>query len=92
MLHPLAHRTGLRYDYAVIRPMWKRDKAVLRLEKYLENWMELHPDDIEPRGVSSSRIVCEDVSQIPDEKLSDMLDDLHCELIPEDCEEEDGNA
>lgn len=32
-LHPLANRTGLRYDYAVIRPLWDENKngVVLRL-------------------------------------------------------------
>jgi hypothetical protein len=38
---------------------------------------------------SKSRIVSEDVTDIPDEKLCEMLDQIHCELIPEDCEEEE---
>jgi len=88
-LHPLANRTGLRYDYAVIRPLWVNDRVVLRLEKWLENWYELYPDDLEQMGVSKSQIACEDVTTIPDEKLVEMLDDIHYELIPEDFEEEE---
>jgi hypothetical protein len=88
-LHPLANRTGLRYDYAVIRPLWFKDRVVLRLEKWLENWYELYPDDIELMGVSKNQIACEDVSTIPDEKLAEMLDDIHYQLIPEDFEEEE---
>ncbi len=88
-LHPLAHRTGLRYDYAVIRPLWLKDRVVLRLERWLENWNELYPDDIEPMGVSKNRIACEDVTSMPDEKLVEMLDDIHYQLIPEDFEEEE---
>jgi hypothetical protein len=88
-LHPLANRAGLRYDYAVIRPLWVDDRVVLRLEKWLENWIELYPDDFEPMGVSKDRIACEDVTTVPDEKLVEMLDDIHYELIPEDFEEEE---
>ena len=91
-LHPLANRTGLRYDYAVIRPLWDKDEVVLRLEKYLENWSELNPDDFEYMGVSAGRIVCEDVSQISDDKLLAMLEDLHYELIPEDFEEDEASS
>ena len=63
-LHPLANRTGLRYDYAVIRPLWDKDEVVLRLEKYLENWSELNPDDFEYMGVSAGRIVLR--GRVPD--------------------------
>jgi hypothetical protein len=44
-LVPLAHRTGLRYDFAVIRPMWKNGRVVLRLENYLEEWFAIYPED-----------------------------------------------
>jgi hypothetical protein len=90
ILHPLANRPGLRYDYAVIRPLWskKKNRAVLRLEKYLENWYELHPEDVEDLEVSQSRIVYNDVSDMPDDKLVRRLDKIHRELIPEDFEED----
>jgi hypothetical protein len=90
-LVPLANRTGLRYDFAIIRPLWNKGKngVVLRLEKYLENWSEEYPDDGEWMGVSKSRIVTEDVANISDKNLCNMLDDLHAELIPEDFEEEE---
>jgi hypothetical protein len=91
-LHPLANRTGLRYDYAVIRPLWDKSNngVVLRLEKWLEDWEGQYGyDDVEWMGISKKRIVTEDVTAIPDEKLCQMLDDIHCELIPEDCEEEE---
>jgi hypothetical protein len=31
-------------------------------------------------------------ADIPDEKLCEMLDNVHCELIPEDCEEEEQSS
>jgi hypothetical protein len=90
-LHPLAHRTGLRYDFAVIRPLWDKNKngVVLRLEKWLEDWEGQYGEDFEWMGISKNRIVSEDVTNIPDEELCKMLDDIHCDLIPEDCEEEE---
>ena len=99
-LHPLANRTGLRYDYAVIRPLWDKNRngVVLRLEKWLENWEEQYGDDGlydftgNVAGVGKSRIANEDVTNIPDEKLCEMLDHIHCELIPEDCEEEEQSS
>jgi hypothetical protein len=80
----------LRYDYAVIRPLWDKDKnrVILRKEKWLEDWYEQYGDDSEWMGISKSRIVSEDVTNIPDKKLCEMLQEIHCELIPEDCEEE----
>jgi len=88
MLHPLAGRTGLRYDFAVIRPIWHGDKVVLRLERWLENWFDLHPDDAEGWGIPPNMIVREDVSTVSDEELEELLDDVHYELIPEDYEED----
>jgi hypothetical protein len=90
-LVPLANRTGLRYDFAVIRPLWVKDQGmvVLRLERYLEDWNEQYPDDFEYMGISKSRIVNEDVSNVPDEQLCQMLDGVHRELIPDDFEEEE---
>ena len=65
-LHALANRTGLRYDYAVVRPIWEKDRVVLRLEKYLENWYQLHPYDYVWMTIMPSRIVRHDVSASPD--------------------------
>jgi hypothetical protein len=90
-LHSFAGKTGLRYDYAIIRPLWEKGKngVVLRLEKWLENWYEMYPGDFEGMSISKNQIVNEDVSNIPDERLCEMLDDLHAELIPEDFEDEE---
>ena len=38
--------------------------------------------------IKKGRIVSEDVTDMAEEKLCAMLDDIHCELIPEDSEEE----
>jgi hypothetical protein len=90
-LLPLAHRTGLLFDgYAIIRPMWKGNKPTLRLEKYLENWYEIHPDDFDPLDFRA-RTVCEDVSKMSDIKVLDVLDKIHRELVPEDFEDEEKN-
>lgn len=75
----------------MIRSLWINDRVVLRLEKWLENWYELYPDDLEPMVVSKNQIACEDVTNIPDEKLVELLDDIHYELIPDDYEEEQDN-
>jgi len=40
-------------------------------------------------GISKSRILREDVTDIPDEKLCEILDEVHCELIREDCKDEE---
>jgi division protein CdvB (Snf7/Vps24/ESCRT-III family) len=61
--------------------------VALRLEKWLENWYDLNPEDANFMVISPNQIVKKDVSNIPDEQLSEMLDDLHYELIPEDFEE-----
>ena len=51
----------------------------------MENWDEQYGEDGDwIEEVSKSRIVREDVTDIPDEKLCEMLDEVHCELIPED--------
>ncbi|MGA7293045.1 MAG: hypothetical protein WBW53_12455 [Terriglobales bacterium] len=83
-LIPLANRMGLRYDFAVIRPLWAKGEVALRLEKWLEDWYDLHPEDADFMVISPNQIVKEDVSDITDEQLSEILDDLHRELIPED--------
>ncbi len=83
----LANRTGLLFDYALIRPLWGKGKPVLRLEKYSEDWFELHPDD-DPLD-SPERTVCEDVSKLSDRKVLRLLDKVHRELVPEDYEDED---
>jgi hypothetical protein len=93
-LHPLANRTGLRYDYAVIRPLWDKGKnsVVLRLEKWLEDWYGQYGEDDDWMAISKKRIVNEDVTNIPDEKLCKILDEIHSELIPGDCEEEEPSS
>jgi hypothetical protein len=88
-LLPLAHRTGLIFDdYAIIRPMWEGKRPTLRLEKYSENWYEIHPEDSDPFDFSS-RTVRDDVSKLSDKKVVALLNDVHRELIPEDFEEEE---
>jgi hypothetical protein len=91
-LHPLANRTGLRYDFAVIRPLWDKDKngVVLRLEKWLEDWYgQYGEEDSDWMAIKKSRIVSDDVTDTPDGELCEMLETIHCELIPEDCEEDE---
>ena len=90
-LHPLANRTGLRYDFAIIRPLWDKDKngVVLRLEKWLEDWYGQYGEDDEWMAINKSKIASEDVTNILDEKLCEMLDTIHFELSPEDFEEEE---
>ena len=91
----LDHFAKLQYDFAIIRPRW--DKAnngtVLRLEKWIDG---VDPyERFEPYGnsgvmtINKSMIVSEDVTDVPDEKLCEMLDAIHYELIPEDFEEDD---
>jgi hypothetical protein len=86
-LVPLAHRTGLRYDFAVIRPLWKNGHVTLRLEKYLEEWYAIHPEDNLWMEVSPNRIVRQDVTAMSDEELCELLDNVHHELIPIDFED-----
>jgi hypothetical protein len=90
-LHPLANRTGLRFDFAIIRPLWDKNKngVVLRLEKWLEDWYGQYGEDDEWMAINKSKIAGEDVTDIPDEKLCEMLDTIHFELTPEDFEEEE---
>ena len=57
------------------------------MEKWLENWYDLHPEDTDFMVISPNQIVKEDVSNAAGEELSEMLDDQHYELIPEDFEE-----
>src|ERR1700676_5229732 len=88
-LLPLAHRTGLIFDdYAIIRPMWKCSRPTLRLEKYSENWYEIHPDDFDPFDFRN-RTVRDDVSKLSDKKVLALLHEVHRELIPEDFDEEE---
>lgn len=47
---------------------------MLRLEKYLENWYEIHPYEADPFDFKE-RIVRDDVSGMSDEELVDLLDD-----------------
>lgn len=85
-LHRMGQGTGLHYDFAVIRPRWDNGKngVVLRLERWIDG------EDPSGRYEASERfIVSEDVSNVPDDQLCEMLEDIHYELIPEDFEEDD---
>lgn len=83
----------LQYDYAIIRPRWDRTKncVVLRLEKWIdgEDPYDRYEESDGIFAINRSRIVSEDVTDVPDEKLCEMLDDIHYELIPEDFEQEE---
>ncbi|HWW16058.1 MAG TPA: hypothetical protein VN310_15460 [Candidatus Dormibacteraeota bacterium] len=88
-LLPLNSRPGLYFeDFAIIRPLWSKGRVVLRLEKHAENWLEIHPEDWDPFDFRQ-RTVCEDVSRMTDKKVLRLLDKVHCELIPEDYEDEE---
>ena len=87
VLRPLRNRPGLYfYDTAIIRPLWVRDKVVLRLEKYTEDWAYRDPDY--DQFDTSNRMICEDVSQMSEEDLENILDKLDHELHPEEYQEE----
>ncbi len=65
VLKPLYNRTGLYFaDCALIKPMWVKDKVVLRLEKYSEELS--YSEDYDPFD-SEARTICEDVSDMPEE-------------------------
>jgi hypothetical protein len=77
-LHPLYNRTGLYfYDTAIIRPLWVKDKVVLRLEKYSEDLA--YSEGYDPFDIDA-RLVCEDVSKMPERKVETILDKLDKEL------------
>jgi hypothetical protein len=81
VLRPLYNRTDLYfYDTAIIRPLWVKDKVVLRLEKYSEDGEHYDPFDID------ARMVCEDVSKMPEKKLEKLLDKLDKEFHGDDDE------
>jgi len=83
VLQPLHNRTGLYfYDTAIIRPLWVKDKVVLRLEKYTEDWVYRDPNY--DQFDTSGRTVCEDVSQMPEDDLEAILDKLDQELHPDE--------
>jgi hypothetical protein len=83
VLQPLHNRTGLYfYDTAIIRPLWVKHKVVLRLEKYTEDWVYRDPNY--DQFDTSSRTVCEDVSQMPEDDLEAILDKLDQELHPDE--------
>lgn len=87
-LRPLNNRPGLYfYDLAIIRPLSIKDRVILRLEKYTEDWQVREPG-FDPFDFSK-RTVCQDVSKMSDRKLGKILDQLHEELYPEEYEELD---
>ena len=88
VIQPLHSKTGMLFlGVALIRPLWARDKVVLRLEKYPDDWLERYPEGSDPED-ASKRTVCEDVSHMPEHELELIIDKLHRELVPEDFEEE----
>jgi hypothetical protein len=83
VIQPQYNKTGLYvYDTAIIRPLWVKDKVVLRLEKYTEDWAYRDPDY--DQFDTSKRTVCEDVSQMSEDDLEAMLDKLDQELHPDE--------
>lgn len=82
VLKPLYNRTALYFeDCALIKPMWIKDKVVLRLEKYSEELS--YSEDYDPFN-SEARTICKDVSGMSEEKLAKIIDNLDRELHPED--------
>jgi hypothetical protein len=85
VLRPLYNKTGLYfYDTAIIRPLWVRDKVLLRLEKYTEDLAYRDPDY--DQFDSSKRMVCKDVSKMSENKLERLLNKLDKELHGDDDE------
>jgi hypothetical protein len=82
VLYPLAGKTGLKFpSYALIVPNWKDDKAVLRLLKSGEDWINgMDFDDY----YNMEHLVAEDVSRMSDKKLEKLLDRLCQEANPDE--------
>lgn len=79
VLQPLHNRTGLYFfDTAIIRPLWVKDKVVLRLEKYTEDLA--YRDSDYDQFDTSKRMVLEDVSEMSEEELENVLYKLDQEL------------
>jgi hypothetical protein len=84
VLRQLYNRTGLYfYDTAIIRPLWVKNKVVLRLEKYTEDLAD--SEDYDPFD-AESRTICEDVSKMTEKKLGKVLDKLDKKLHGDDDE------
>jgi hypothetical protein len=82
VLRPLYSGVGLYfYDTAIMRPLWVKDKIVLRLEKYREDWADRE-------AIYYARLVCEDVSKMPEKNLDKILDQLYAELHADDDDDE----
>ncbi|MBI4446113.1 MAG: hypothetical protein HY645_09390 [Acidobacteria bacterium] len=91
ILWSFAHRTGLMFpNYALIRPLWSEGKPTLRLEKYSEQWFDTHPEE-DPLDFTK-RTVCVDVSNMPENELLPLLDNVHREIAPEDFEAEEDES
>ena len=66
VLHPLAGKTGLNFpSYALIVPNWKDDKAVLRLVKSGEDWINSMDSNA---YYQMERTIAEDVSGMSNRK------------------------
>ncbi len=86
VLHPLAGKTGLNFpSYALIVPNWKDDKAVLRLVKSGEDWINSMDSDA---YYHMERTIAEDVSGMSDKELEKLLDRMHQEANPDEEENE----
>ena len=86
VLHPLAGKTGLNFpSYALIVPNWKDDKAVLRLVKSGEDWINNMDSDA---YYHMERTVAEDVSGMSDKELEKLLGRMYQEANPDEEENE----
>src|SRR6266567_2370982 len=86
VLHPLAGKTGLNFpSYALIVPNWKDVKAVLRLVKSGEDWINSMDSDA---YYHMERTIAEDVSGMSDKELEKLLDRMHQEANPDEEENE----
>jgi hypothetical protein len=86
VLHSLAGKTGLNFpDYALIVPNWKGGKAVLRLVKFGDDWINSMDSDA---YYQMERTVAQDVSGMSDKELEELLDRTYREANPDEEEDE----
>lgn len=82
VLHPLAAKTGLNFpDYALIVPNWKNGKAMLRLVKSGDDWINTMDSDA---YYQMERTIAEDVSDLSDRELEGLLDRMYREANPDE--------
>lgn len=86
VIHALTGKTGLKFsEYALIVPNWKDGKAVLRLVKSGEDWINTMDAD---SYYGMERMIAEDVSNMSDSELEKLLDGIYREANPDDDESE----